>query len=476
MFKLFSPKFAIFIVIVIIAAVVGLGIYFNQPEIASAQALVGVIDDFADRDEIAPLTKVLSKGSIEFSATEFTSDGDAVLGEDFEAKGKLYFSSSKSAFMIEDLYLNYNDTTWGGNMYISPDKSYIKETEKLDINVGLVKGEVADDFADSVFAYGSDSDYEIYDEDAYNTIIEILEYWDDLENEKMAKDAKKIAKKYFKELWKIVCEYADINMRVAKVELNDGEKYAKVITINIDSETIADVMDDFFRFLEEDEDVVKFIEKYEGDLYDTISRYFDLEEGSIADLYEQFIGETNDNMDEIREDIIDSEYYYDLELVTNVITSKLLKLTVYSDSEQVFMLDAGSKGIEKSEKITAEVGGTKLSYEVSDYPNLKNVVMNVNGEELFKYKLNKNKDEYSFRIMNRVEFEGTIKSKIGKTTVTVEEIEVIDSESGVKTKYETDLTIVFDKSDRIPKADKDFDRISDYDQDDIDDLAYRIDE
>ena len=476
MFRFFNPKLIILLVIVLIAGVVGLGIYLNQPEIATATAIGGAVEDFFERDEIAPLTKIFNKGSIELSASEITSDGEAVFGEDFEAKGKIYFSSSKNAMMVDNFYLNLNGSAWGGDMYISPDKSYIKETEKVDASIGIVKGEYAEDFEDSIFAFDSGSDYAIEDEETYDTIMQILEYIDALEDEKMAKDAKKIAKKYFKEFWKMLCEYSQVGMKIAKVELNDGVTYAKVINVKINSETLANVMEKYCAYLEEDEDVIKFIEKYEGDLYDIVTKYVELEEISLADLYWESISELNDNMDDICEEILESEYNYELELVTNIVTTKLMKLTAYADSERIVTLDVGSKGIKKSEKITIELEDTKVSYEVSKYSKLINVNMNINGEEVLKYKFNKNKDEYSFRILNRIEFGGTITSKFGKTTLTVENIAVTDSDTDVKTKYEADIVLVFDKSDKIPKADKDFDRISDYSQEDIEDIISRITE
>ena len=476
MFKFLRPKYIILAFILIIAAVAGLAFYLNQPKVAIANALGGVIEDFGERDEIAPLTKIFTKGSVEFSASEFTNDGEAVLGENFEAKGKLYFSSSKNTMAIDNFYLNLNGNAWGGELYLSPDKSYIKETEKLDASIGLVKGELAEDFEDSIFAYDSESDYAIDDEETYDTVIQILKYLDELDDEKMAKDAKKIAKKYFKELWSIICDHARVGMGIKKVQLNDGTTYAKIIQVKLDSEIIANVMEDFYAFLEEDEDVVKFIEKYEGDLYGVVYKYVELEEISLADFYWESVARANDNMDEIREDILASEYNYDIELVTSIVTTKLLKLTVYDDSDRVLTLDVGTKGIKKTQKIILELEETKVTYEVSNFSKLINVVMNVNGEEVLKYKLNKNKNEYSVRLMHSIELYGTINSKLGKTTVTVDKIDVTDVDTGVKTKYKTNFVLIFDQSDSLPKADKDFDRISDYDQDEIEEIFSKIKE
>ena len=249
-----------------------------------------------------------------------------------------------------------------------------------------------------------------------------------------------------------------------------------VINVRIDSNTIANAVEDFCIFLEEDEDVVEFIEKYESDLCDLVAQYVELEESSLADVYKQFIVDVNENMDDTREMILESEYNYEVELATSFISTKLMKMTVYADSEQVLMLDVGSDGMKKSEKIILEFGETRISYDVNNYTKLINVVMKVNGEETVKYKLNKNSHEYTFRFLNTVELEGTITSKWGKTTITVEEIEVTDSDSGIKTKYESDITLIFDQSDRLPKAEKDFDRISDYEQDDFEDLFSKIDE
>ena len=71
-----------------IAAVIGV---YNSPKQVAARALRGVAEDLLEREEIAPLKKILNGGSIEFRADSEELNELLLLEEDIAFAGKLYF-------------------------------------------------------------------------------------------------------------------------------------------------------------------------------------------------------------------------------------------------------------------------------------------------------------------------------------------------------------------------------------------------
>ncbi len=455
---------------------VGVAIY-NSPENVTRNAILGVFGDFTKRDEIHPLIDLTQKGSLELSVSEIKKDG--VNSDDvFEVEGKIYFS--KDALMLDSLSLEIGEVKIGGNAYLSSNKMYIEETELFDQRIGTVKGEIADDLTDSIFAYGSGSKYAIKDKDTYDKLIKMLEFIDEANREQMNKDAGKVASKYISKIWKIFCEHAEFESETGNIRFEDGRKSVRVITIIIDEKSMSKIVRDVCEFLADDEDMIEFLEKYENDLGYLAEIYFDSNAVSLPDAYENTVEELEDNIDDICGSIERFKTDIKLEIVTPKLSSKLLRFTINVDKYDVFMIDFGSNGLAKTDRVTIMLDEEDaFVYEIVKNDAKKKIKVNVeiDGDEALELEIDRKNEKYSLSITNELEIEGDIVTKSGKTTITFEEITVYNYEYSpiydtyvyAATVYETDLTVIIDEKDKMPKPAKDFDRISDIDESDIED-------
>lgn len=473
------------IVLVVVAAGVGLGIYLNTPSVLAVRAASRFADDLVARDEFKTITKTLKKGSVEASMSSLKMDDEDLLPEGFAASGKVYFS--KNAYMLENLNVKADEFKISGNVYISDKLVYIQEDEILKDAYGIEFDNLAEDFSNSIFAYGSGSDFAIPDEELYDALITTLENSND---DKMVKEFEKIVKKYVKDLYKIVCEHAEFESESDKVKIDGKKQSVRVVTLKIDEKAMANIVNDVYEYLAEDDKLVEFLEKYEDAF--AIVVYSANMDKTIAEMYEEMIEEMGEEIDDICDDIESNEFNVEVELVTPKASSKILQLNVSLDDDEMISLDVGKSGIKKSNKITISSGGVDVVYEIEE--NSKNAyeaTLKVGKEKVASIKIDRSGDEFSVSLGasedNRVVVKGSI-SKSGKTTtIGVEKIEythedyVYDDDGYWSGHYETvtetiktNLEIIITESDKIPKAPTDFTTIDQIKEDDIENWVKRV--
>ena len=159
-------------IVVVLGGAITAAAYFNSPKVVAMNAITGFVEDFIERDEFSVVTDMLDGGSLEASLSKLQNDGEDMLdGASFS--GKVYFD--KDAIMFENIAVSANGQKINGNIYLSEDMIYISEDELIKEAYGAEFDKLADDLKDSIFAYGSGSDYAIPSEEIYNAIIEILE-------------------------------------------------------------------------------------------------------------------------------------------------------------------------------------------------------------------------------------------------------------------------------------------------------------
>jgi len=462
--------------VVFVGAAVGIGIiiYNNTPQNVAKNAVMGVFNDFGKREEIAPLTNMIKKGSLEVSMNKFYSEEGSVEDTPFKLSGKMYFSDK--AFMLDKFKFqnNANDFKLAGSLYVSEDKMYLEETEIFDTIIGIVKGEAAEDFEDSIFAYDSGSDYSIPDEDAYDQIVSALESFDSKRNDNLKNDAKRILSKYINKAWEIFCQNAEFEAESTSVKLNGTKENARVVTVSFDQKDIAHFLEGFYEFLANDKDVINFLEKYEQELSSADQLLEGSDYDSLAEAYEEFIEEFEDTVDDWCDNITESKTNVEIEIVTPNLSSMLLKLTLNVNKNEVFSIDFGTKGIKSTNMITIETAGTEIVYEiVKDDAKKYESVLTVNDSEVFSYTVNKSKETMTIDIGDGAYvIEGTVSVSGEVTKMAIKKISMYDGSSV----YKTDLTITVDQNDKMPTPEKEFDRISDIDDDDIEGWGQKLQE
>lgn len=459
--------------VVVVGGGAAVTVVSNRPETVAMNAISGAIEDFCAREDVAPLLSVFKEGSVEFAYEGIELDGEddevSITGaaasnilSSAKISGKVYFA--ENSFMVENLSAEYEDVKLSASFFLSDDAIGISENEILDASVGIVKGDAADDFMDSIFAFGSGSEYEL-DEETTDMIANALKVYDELDVKGMKKDVQKLYESYVKELYKAIKDHAEFESESDKVKLSTGKTNARVITITIDAEAAANIIADFYEFLCDDDQLVDFLDKYEDAFAPVLEASEYDEDKSIADMYEEALEEYEDYIDELVDMAEDSDD--DEELVIEVITSKvgsnLLKLNVKYEKESVFAIDFGKDGAKKSNEITLTVDGEKYAYEISENSSKAyEAEFSVNGEKIFTLEIDKKDDAFELAFADGdVVIKGDMIIKNKSTTIEISKITAYD------TTIKTDITLILKQKDKMPKFDDKFDNISDITEADI---------
>lgn len=456
----------------------------NTPENVAVKAVMGALEDFVEREEIEPIYNMLTGGSVEASMTEITyGDGENEESMDIVLSGKIYFDLEKEAIMLEKIKAEMEGVDVEGSAYISKDFLYINEENYLGGAYGVSVKDLADELKDSIFNPENDSEYAL-DEETFDSIIESLEALEKADFDKMQKDAEKILNKYIKKFWSIVCDHAEFESETKEVKLGGERKTARVITVTIDGEIMADIIEDMYKFIAKDDSVVKFLEKYEDQLSALSENALNTDDDSLADLYKDFVDDLEESVDDAISSIENEEGELCIEIITPKSSSKLLGFNVSFEDEDIMSLDFGHEGIEKTNKITLNIGGMKLVYDIkaNDRNEYKSKFL-VDGEEIFSFSLDKKTDKFKFQMVEEgydytstVSVKGTLSEKNNKVIIAIDEIKTVDEYtsswygSTTETVVELDLKITIDGSDKMPKAPSKYKKISEITEEDIEAL------
>ena len=112
------------ILVVAIGAGIAFAVYVNAPENVAISAVTGVIEDFAEREEISPIVEILKGGSVSISAEKIEDDDGYDVLNGGSINGKVYFSSD--AIYLNDIDIELDGDEISGNLYVSNEKIYIE--------------------------------------------------------------------------------------------------------------------------------------------------------------------------------------------------------------------------------------------------------------------------------------------------------------------------------------------------------------
>lgn len=466
---------AVAAVLVLSGALAGVIAFLNTPERVAARALTGVLEDLEKREELAPLSKVLTKGSISFKA-----DGDALeelMGDDFSVEGKLYFN--ETAAMLDDLSIRYGSMKLTGGMYFDEDRFYVKNSEILDGAWGIQRGTLEKEWKDSVFAPNSGSEVEL-EEDIFNVISEVLSALDEEMDKELIKDMEKFTNRYGKKAWALFCEYAEFESETDDVRINKERKNARVITITLDGDAIAAMVEEMVEYILEDDKLKDLVVKYGDRFADLLEEYADIED--ISDAYDDLMEKLEDSADDLVdsvEDAITEDVV--ITMVTPTMSSKLLMLTAEYDDNEIVSVNFGHEGVRKTNNISVKIAGMyDVEYDISE--NTKDeykASLEVMGEKVATIEIDKDKETYELELVDICIVEGDMSSK-GKThTITVDKVVVYedswDYTYKTKTEYkDMGITLTIAEKDKMPEVEEDVDSILSITDEDLEKWADKL--
>ncbi|MBQ3507010.1 MAG: hypothetical protein IJA91_00550 [Clostridia bacterium] len=441
----------------------------NTPENVAARALSGALEELEKRDEIAPLTKILSGGSVTLSIED---DGlYELMGteDDMELGGKIYFS--EDAVMMDELLIKMGDQSLSGSIYFSEDKIYVENEEILNGAWGLERGDLADTWADSLFDPDSDSEVAM-DKESFDMIYELFKALDENVDKELQKDLEKVIERYQKQAWKLVRKYAEFDSVTDEIRLNGQRKDVRLITVTLDSKAVAAMVEDMCNYILDDKKLEDLVEEYSDRFADMLKDVMDWDD--ITDAYDELLKQIEDNMDDILDEIEDGmEDELVISIATPKASSKLLMFKVSYDRTDYVSVEFGHKGIRDTDCITIDIHEVcEVVYEITE-DSKKNfeAELSVNDHQIAMMSIDKDSDEYELELVDLCTLKGIWETKSGVTRISIDTVKVDDEKFN-----HLGIVLTFDEKDKMPAPAKSIESILSIDEKDIEKWAERLEE
>ena len=445
------------------ALVVGSIALANRPSALIARAAANTISDAKRIEAYAVGHDVLNGGSVAVSANL-----DKLANDDVYVQGKVYcdMEELKSAYeltMTED-----DETVLQTRLLCSGDRIAFTCPEIIDGAYGVNIKDLAKNLPGSIFDPDEETDYSL-DDDRFNYFMNLNST---LKNDKnLEHDTEFMTAKYRQLAIKLFVKYSEVG-RSSKTVTIGGEKIScTLITLSVDEEALAKIMQDLVDYAQDDEELEKLIYRYasNGSLYEDVDDYIDEFYDELEEFEEEIENLENTDIDiELSFYItksgrrlaqVDGEFEVDgesvefsLALGKNVATSKEISLTgkdkttgesvscVYSVEEDSDKAYEAKFKVKSSDKRGDDVTTIKVSWDRK------------NGD--FDLKYNDDYDNYVIK--------GNLKQKGDRYIFLLTNIR--SGSEAVPYVKSLELTITIDRHDPVPRVPGNFSDITKMDK------------
>lgn len=361
-------KKSILIVVLLLVAlsVVGAVVYLNRPKVVARNALAGVAEDLLDRAELKPLVKMSQKGSVSLSAEIDTGTmygsvyGDDYIGRDIDASfgGKLYFG--KSSLFLKNAYLDLSvpaekiDFDAQADLYVGKRYAYI-ESDLVGGAVGIIRGEMTEALKNSELAPEMP-------EELYRELLPAMKRYDGISRDGNGSGEKALLK-HLAGLLACFEENATYEVERRELLLQGESVKCRVITVTLDRGDLLALLHELSEMLN-DESLCVQIDQNQWLLQPLLTRMGLISEYAQVEKLSAYLNERLD-AEVKRQESLDADSQWILELATPRRSSKLLSLRLFTREETLFSLDFGKKGLQKTDDITVCVRGCAYTYSIS---------------------------------------------------------------------------------------------------------------
>lgn len=244
---------AVAVLLVAAMIVAAMMMYSEQPAVVVADSVSGAVEGLLAREELRPVAKMLTQGSLGLKAKTVQGVGadgstSALLGS-MDISGKVYFSSD--ALMLSQLSVAMQDKILAKNaeLYLSDDIIYIKEDGFLHDGKGqgyaLELNGLKKQLEESILnpAHTPKSDYAL-DKDTFELACQLADYLDQLDLEKLTEDSQELLEAMTKDLYDIMLRHVTVEERTEEVKFIDGSKECRILSLSLsESDSIAMLSD-----------------------------------------------------------------------------------------------------------------------------------------------------------------------------------------------------------------------------------------
>lgn len=494
------------LLIMIVCAVVGIGVLvtgfnaiFNSDKNVALRAIDGALDGLCARDEVEYFTNLMNGGSVSVNYKNANLDGAEV-----KASAKLYLELEDSTLMFDEISasvkMGEDKLSLTGSVYADNEKVYVKNDEILGGAYGVEKGTLAEGFKKSVFAPDSGSAMAL-DEELYETILKALEITEGDLPDKLVKDATDLADDYLTTVRKLIFKHAEYSNVTEEVKIGGEKVSARVISVIITPETIANFLEDFYEYLKEDDDLRDFVVNSYNDfkpvaelfVFSTAAVDTDINVGEIYDEAIEALGEQIDTIVESMKDA--DEGFVALRLAMPKLSTNLMKAWIVSGSDvkdieddpdelmEMMSIDFGEDGAEDTNAITIEYAGQKIKYTVTEEDDVTTYKLSMGSDNSFSLALDDEKKSFTIKanakapkynsLWDVTEYVNAVYVISGDyttdgdaSTFELDHVKV-DGEELLTEENKFDFSITFEESDGMPSAEKDIKSVLTMTEEDI---------
>lgn len=357
--KRLNIKLIIIAGVVLVALIAG-GIFLginSSDKAVFAGACRNMIDRVLDEPVPAAVQKTVKNGKLSYTVGDNSILYEEYDSDDYDDEGPVTSAFRNPGTLNWEWYSNQkdgklvckasapSDKDKNVTAYLSYEGAYF-QASGLNDSYGVVYKGMFDRIENNDYLY--ERCYDLYSEENSDLLDALINLTDDYE--KATKDVQKYAEKYAKEIFNTVWEKAE---RSSHKENGD-----KVIILTIDEEAMADIIESLREKAKKDDDFLKFL-----DTYLPISS---ISGGEFEKWKEVF---TADEIDELLEELEDSEFEIEVELHASGMSHDMKELTfeMKMDGEKLTAtVDMTEKDTIKLTVKTPYDGKLTITYTTSD--------------------------------------------------------------------------------------------------------------
>ncbi len=456
---------------IVTAASVSIFAYVNSSAYVFENSISDVTTEVIKRDELRPILDVLSSGSLDFKIKGREDKKKSVVS------GKMYFG--KEEFMLENFKVTDGTELLELDLYSGESGAYITNESILGGTYGFTYGTLAEEFKNSIFAYEK-GDFSVADEKTEKAIIKLFELIDDRKRmDELSDDTIKVIEKYNDKAYKLMREYGELDSDNKKIKTGGEKVSARVLTLTLDSEAIANVLRDLYEEARLDEDVEKVVKEL-SDIIESMDAFEDVDEqaedekndepDTLMEYYEvYFADDKDDTISGWLDSVEEGNFEIEIETATSIINHTLMQASLdvsVGDISVAGSVDFGKKGIDGTDKIVLSFANYEIVYEIQENSKEKFEATLDLGKELggkIELAIDKEDDKYVLSIFDAYEISGDYEEEKNETKITLEKLTDADGKDILK----VDITLIFNKKDRMPKPINDYKSIFDVKEEDL---------
>ena len=322
-------------------------LWLFSPKVTVKRALIHGVRDLTEREEISSALELLDGGSVAISAENRVGDRSPTDG--ISAGAKLYFDTDR--LFVEDLHVTLTESELQANLYADGDRLYVESDILPGHTLGLIRGEALSSFEQSVFAYRASSRYALSHAE-HDKLAALLRQYDAKPSKEVKEEGKAHLTRYLRHWIDAIEEYATYETQALTAEIGNESVRARAITLVADTNALRDILLTLRGEIAEYQKLRAFLEENADALSGTLSLLLTEEEQENP--YEAILARLDDLANRVEEQFSGG---LTVTLLTPSLSARLMKLTCQSGEAELFSLEAGTKGLRHTSRISVTLEG-----------------------------------------------------------------------------------------------------------------------